>query len=159
MIFDQLHGTNLLTAKILPRICLESLYSKSFTQQLLYGKVCKSNVARQTILNVFFTYYQNQCSYGHSEERLFNVRFPAARDRYSRFITGFQYFMTWRFERGTAFSILELGGTQILKRVWYFIKYHNYHDIWLTQMNTFTHPVKDSSNLSQDCNLRHVTSR
>ena len=47
---------------------------------------------------------------------------------------------------------LELGGTQILKTVRYFIKYHgitNYHGIWLTQMNTFTHPVKYSSNLSQ----------
>ena len=36
--------------------------------------------------------------------------------------------------------MIELGGTQILKTVRYFIKYHgitNYHGIWLTQMNTF----------------------
>ena len=41
---------------------------------------------------------------------------------------------------------LELGSTQILKTVRYFIRCDS---IWLTQMNTFTHPVKYSSNLSQ----------
>ena len=38
------------------------------------------------------------------------------------------------------YAAVELGGTQILKTVRYFIKYHgitNYHGIWLTQMNTF----------------------
>ena len=33
--------------------------------------------------------------------------------------------------------------------VFYIISWYNYHSIWLTQMNTFTHPVKFSSNLSQ----------
>ena len=56
-----------------------------------------------TIVNVrythgktlLFTHYQNQCNpYGHSEGHLFNVQFPAARDRYSGFATGFWYFMT-----------------------------------------------------------------
>ena len=47
----------------------------------------------------------------------------------------------------TYFSV-ELGGTQILETVWYFIKYHginNYHGILI---NTFMYPVKYSNNFS-----------
>ena len=61
---------------------------------------------KMCVKTLFFTHYQNQCnSYGHLEGRLFNVRFHAACDRYPGFAAGFRYFMTWRFERGAAFSI------------------------------------------------------
>ena len=44
---------------------------------------------------------------------------------------------------------VELGSTQILEKVQYFIKYHginNYHGILI---NTFMYPVKYSNNFSQ----------
>ena len=37
---------------------------------------------------------------------------------------------------------------QILKMVWYLYKTPHYHSIWLTQANTFTHPVKYSHNIT-----------
>ena len=46
-------------------------------------------------------------------------------------------------------SIVELGGTQILETVQYFIKYHsinNYHGILI---NAFMYPVKYSNSFSQ----------
>ena len=65
-----------------------------------------NNIKYTRVKTLFSTHYQNQCnSYGHSGGRLFNVRFPATRDRYPGFATGFRYFMTWRFEREVAFSI------------------------------------------------------
>ena len=48
--------------------------------------------------------------------------------------------------RGIHLDALELGGTQILETVRYFIKYHginNYHGILI---NTFMYPVKYSNN-------------
>ena len=64
------------------------------------------NVRHTHVKTLFFMHYQNQCnSYGDSKRRLFIVQFPAACDRYSRFATGFRYFMAWRFERGAAYFI------------------------------------------------------
>ena len=53
---------------------------------------------------------------------------------------GIHPFVCKSAEGTIVWDTLELGGTQILKTVQYFIKYHgitNYHGIWLTQMNTF----------------------
>ena len=61
------------------------------------------NVRHTRVKTLFFMHYQNQRnSYEDSKRRLFIVRFPAARDRYPGFATGFGYFMAWRFERGAA---------------------------------------------------------
>ena len=64
------------------------------------------NVRHMRVKTLFFMHYQNQCnSYGDSKRHLIIVQFPAARDRYPRFATRFQYFIAWRFERGAAFFI------------------------------------------------------
>ena len=58
------------------------------------------NVRHTRVKTLFFLHYQNQCnSYEDSKRRLFIVRFPAARDRYTGFATGCWYFMAWQFEK------------------------------------------------------------
>ena len=47
------------------------------------------------------------------------------------------------------YTILELGGTQILETVRYFIKYSSINNYHGTLISTFTYPVKYSNNFSQ----------
>ena len=44
---------------------------------------------------------------------------------------------------------LELGGTQILETVQYFIKYHGINNYYGILINAFMYPVKCSNNFSQ----------
>ena len=44
---------------------------------------------------------------------------------------------------------LELGGTQILETVRYFIKYHGINNYYGILINTFMYPVKYSNDFSQ----------
>ena len=46
-------------------------------------------------------------------------------------------------------SLLELGGTQILETVRYFIKYHGINNYYGILINAFMHPVKYRNNFSQ----------
>ena len=55
------------------------------------------------------------------------------------------YNVSWNCHAWKIAFPLELGGTQILETVWYFIKYHginNYYDILI---NAFIYPVKYSN--------------
>ena len=46
-------------------------------------------------------------------------------------------------------SIIELGDTQILETVQYFIKYHGLNNYYGILINTFMYPVRYGNNFSQ----------
>ena len=51
--------------------------------------------------------------------------------------------------KGLAYYHLELGGTQILEMVRYFIKYHGINNYYGILINAFMYPVKCNNNFSQ----------
>ena len=52
--------------------------------------------------------------------------------------------------------LVDLGGTQILETVQYFIKYHGINNYYGILINTFMYPVKYSNNFLSDKCIKAV---